>query len=161
MKPSASRSRVTVSCNPLLPEFRADPYQTFHRLRAGAPVRLALVTVLQSTEGLSEPSMPLPAGGGSRDYRAVVRLRRVWAEQYVEESGQLSWRTVKDMPAAAELIASPTMLRPATVPNARSSGSAIRCASPNDGGIPGAVCSPCRHRGHARGVRRCGLRQSR
>lgn len=38
---------------------------------------------------------------------AVVRLRRVWAEQYVEESGQLSWRTVKDMPAAAELIASP------------------------------------------------------
>jgi len=38
---------------------------------------------------------------------AVVRLRRVWAGQYVEESGQLSWRTVKDMPAAAELIASP------------------------------------------------------
>jgi Transposase domain (DUF772) len=54
MKPSASRSRVTVSFNPLLPEFRADPYQTFHRLRAGAPVRLALVTVLQSTEGLSD-----------------------------------------------------------------------------------------------------------
>jgi transposase len=38
---------------------------------------------------------------------AVVRLRRVWAEQYVEEDGQLSWRAVKDMPAAAELIASP------------------------------------------------------
>jgi hypothetical protein len=56
MKPTASRSRVTVSFNPLLPEFRADPYQTFHRLRAEAPVRLALVTVLQSTEGLSEPS---------------------------------------------------------------------------------------------------------
>jgi transposase len=37
----------------------------------------------------------------------VVRLRRVWAEQYVEEDGQLSWRAVKDMPAAAELIASP------------------------------------------------------
>ena len=54
MKPSASRSRVTVSCNPLLPEFRADAYQTFHRLRAEAPVRLALVTVLQSTEGLSD-----------------------------------------------------------------------------------------------------------
>ena len=54
MKPSASRSRVTVSFNPLLPEFRADAYQTCHRLRAEAPVRLALVTVLQSTEGLSD-----------------------------------------------------------------------------------------------------------
>jgi transposase len=38
---------------------------------------------------------------------AVVRLRRVWAEQYMEEGGQLSWRAVKDMPVAAELIASP------------------------------------------------------
>ena len=38
MKPSAPRSRVTASFNPLLPEFRADPYQTFHRLRAEAPV---------------------------------------------------------------------------------------------------------------------------
>jgi hypothetical protein len=38
MKPSASSSGVTVSFNPLLPEFRADPYQTFHRLRAEAPV---------------------------------------------------------------------------------------------------------------------------
>lgn len=38
MKPSAPHSRVTASFNPLLPEFRADPYQTFHRLRAEAPV---------------------------------------------------------------------------------------------------------------------------
>ena len=38
MKPSAPRSRVTASFNPLLPEFRADSYQTFRRLRAEAPV---------------------------------------------------------------------------------------------------------------------------
>ena len=38
---------------------------------------------------------------------AVQLLRRVWAEQYVEVNGTLSWREVKDMPSPAELIASP------------------------------------------------------
>jgi hypothetical protein len=38
---------------------------------------------------------------------AVQILRRVWAEQYVEVNGTLSWREVKDMPSPAELIASP------------------------------------------------------
>jgi transposase len=38
---------------------------------------------------------------------AVVTLRRVWAEQYMGEPGQLRWREVKDMPSPAELISSP------------------------------------------------------
>ncbi len=37
----------------------------------------------------------------------VLTLRRVWAEQYVGEPGQLHWRAVKDMPSPAELISSP------------------------------------------------------
>src|SRR5262245_14352911 len=42
-----------------------------------------------------------------RELPAVQTLRRVWAEQYVEVHGTLSWREVKDMPSPAELIASP------------------------------------------------------
>ena len=42
-----------------------------------------------------------------REIPAVQSLRRVWAEQYVEVNGTLSWREVKDMPSPAELIASP------------------------------------------------------
>jgi hypothetical protein len=38
----------------------------------------------------------------------VQTLRRVWAEQYVEVHGTLTWREGKDMPAPAELIASPS-----------------------------------------------------
>src|SRR5512142_966513 len=34
---------------------------------------------------------------------AVVTLRRVWAEQYTGEPGQLRWRAVKDMPSPASL----------------------------------------------------------
>src|SRR5262245_39369609 len=37
----------------------------------------------------------------------VQTLRRVWAEQYTGEPGQLHWREVKDMPSPAELISSP------------------------------------------------------
>jgi transposase len=37
---------------------------------------------------------------------AVLALRRVWAEQYTGEPGQLRWRAVKDMPPPAELISS-------------------------------------------------------
>ena len=32
---------------------------------------------------------------------AVLTLRRVWAEQYTGEPGQLRWREVKDMPSPA------------------------------------------------------------
>ena len=42
-----------------------------------------------------------------REIPAVQTLRRVWAEQYLEVNGTLSWREVKDMPSPAELIASP------------------------------------------------------
>jgi transposase len=42
-----------------------------------------------------------------REIPAVQTLRRVWAEQYVEVNGTLSWREVKDMPSPTELIASP------------------------------------------------------
>jgi transposase len=38
---------------------------------------------------------------------AVKTLQRVWAEQYIEVNGRLSWREVKDMPSPAALIASP------------------------------------------------------
>ncbi len=38
---------------------------------------------------------------------AVVTLRRVWAEQYTGDPGQLRWREVKDMPSPAGLISSP------------------------------------------------------
>ncbi len=38
---------------------------------------------------------------------AVETLRRVWAEQYTGEPGQLCWREVKDMPSPAGLISSP------------------------------------------------------
>src|SRR5215211_501883 len=38
---------------------------------------------------------------------AVKTLQQVWAEQYSEVNGGLSWREVKDMPSPAELIASP------------------------------------------------------
>jgi transposase len=38
---------------------------------------------------------------------AVVTLRRVWAEQYTGDPGQLRWREVKEMPSPADLISSP------------------------------------------------------
>ena len=38
---------------------------------------------------------------------AVLTLRRVWAEQYTGDPGQLRWREVKDMPSPAGLISSP------------------------------------------------------
>ena len=38
---------------------------------------------------------------------AVLTLRRVWAEQYTGDPGQLRWREVKDMPSLANLIFSP------------------------------------------------------
>jgi transposase len=37
----------------------------------------------------------------------VVTLRRVWAEQYTGDPGQLRWREVKDMPSPAGMISSP------------------------------------------------------
>jgi transposase len=37
----------------------------------------------------------------------VSVLRDVWKAQYIEEDGRLRWRTVKEMPAAAEQISSP------------------------------------------------------
>jgi hypothetical protein len=44
---------------------------------------------------------------GLQELPAVQLLRRVWAEQDVEVEGTLRWREGKDMPAPAELIASP------------------------------------------------------
>src|ERR1019366_2438513 len=38
---------------------------------------------------------------------AVRMLRQVWAEQYIEENGQIRWREVKEMPAPSSLISSP------------------------------------------------------
>ena len=38
---------------------------------------------------------------------AVQVLRQVWAEQYVEQDGQVRWREVKEMPAPATVISSP------------------------------------------------------
>src|SRR5512135_644396 len=38
---------------------------------------------------------------------AVGTLRRVWAEQYTGDPGQLRWREVKEMPSPADLISSP------------------------------------------------------
>ena len=38
---------------------------------------------------------------------AVQTLRRVWVEHYIEVEGALVWRPVKEMPAPAELLASP------------------------------------------------------
>jgi hypothetical protein len=35
---------------------------------------------------------------------AVLTLRRVWAEQYVGEPGQLHWHEIEDMSSLAELI---------------------------------------------------------
>jgi transposase len=42
-----------------------------------------------------------------RDIPAVQTLRRVWAEQYIDDGGPLVWRDVQAMPSPAELIASP------------------------------------------------------
>ena len=42
-----------------------------------------------------------------RKVPAVETLRRVWAEQYIEEGEALRWREVKEMPVAAEQVASP------------------------------------------------------
>jgi len=42
-----------------------------------------------------------------RELPAVQTLRRIWAEQYTDVDGRLSWRESKDMPSPAELIASP------------------------------------------------------
>ena len=60
---------------------------------------------------------------------AVLTLRRVWTEQYIEEGETLRWPEVKEMPAAAEQLTSPYIRTRATVPNATSSGLATRCIS--------------------------------
>ncbi|MDT5275593.1 MAG: hypothetical protein QOG95_2525 [Mycobacterium sp.] len=38
---------------------------------------------------------------------AIQVLRDVWETQYIEEEGRIRWRTLKEMPAAAEQISSP------------------------------------------------------
>jgi transposase len=38
---------------------------------------------------------------------AVQLLRRVWAEQYITDAGELRWREVKEMPPPAEMVCSP------------------------------------------------------
>jgi DDE family transposase len=38
---------------------------------------------------------------------AMITLRRVWSEQSIEEQGQVRWREVKEMPAAADQLTSP------------------------------------------------------
>ena len=38
---------------------------------------------------------------------AVQVLRRVWAEQYVEQDGQVRWRPVEEMPPPADMVSSP------------------------------------------------------
>jgi transposase len=38
---------------------------------------------------------------------AVQVLRRVWADQYIEEAGRLRWRSKEEMPAPAEQVSSP------------------------------------------------------
>ena len=42
-----------------------------------------------------------------RELPAVVMLRQMWAEQYTSENRSLRWRSVKEMPSSAEMIASP------------------------------------------------------
>lgn len=42
-----------------------------------------------------------------RQVPAVVTLRRLWGEQYIEEGETVRWREVKEMPAAAEQLTSP------------------------------------------------------
>ena len=42
-----------------------------------------------------------------REVPAVKTVRRVWAEQYMEQDGVLVWRAVPDMPPSATLITSP------------------------------------------------------
>jgi transposase len=60
---------------------------------------------------------------------AVQILRRVWAEQYIEVNGTLSWREVKDMPPRRNSSLPPMIQRPGTVRSVRWSGSATRCIS--------------------------------
>ena len=67
-----------------------------------------------------------------RELPAVQTLRRVWAEQYIEVNGTLSWREVKDMPSPAEFIARRTIWRPATAPSARWNGDGVQGASDRD-----------------------------
>jgi transposase len=38
---------------------------------------------------------------------AVQVLRKLWADQYVEEEGQLRWRSKAEMPASASQVSSP------------------------------------------------------
>ena len=38
---------------------------------------------------------------------AVQVLRKVWVDQYVEEDGQLRWRSKAEMPAPASQVSSP------------------------------------------------------
>lgn len=38
---------------------------------------------------------------------AMITLHRIWREPYIEEHGQLRWREVKEMPAAADQLTSP------------------------------------------------------
>jgi hypothetical protein len=58
---------------------------------------------------------------------AVQVLRRVWAEQYVEQDGQVRWRPVEEMPPPSPR---PTTRTRATAPSGRARGSATRCTSP-------------------------------
>jgi transposase len=42
-----------------------------------------------------------------RQVPAVITLRRLWGEQYIEDGKTLRWREVKEMPAAADQLTSP------------------------------------------------------
>src|SRR5262247_2239008 len=86
----------------VLSEFRT-------RLVIGEAEHLLLDTLLTlaRTQGLLQAIDAASEQPWLQEIPAVQILRRVWAEQYVEVNGTLSWRESKDMPSPATLIASP------------------------------------------------------
>jgi transposase len=75
---------------------KTDTARLEHAAATGADGRQLLVAIDTSKEQPWLAQLP-----------AVQILRRVWTDQYIEEAGQLRWRSKEEMPAPAEQVSSP------------------------------------------------------
>jgi transposase len=75
---------------------KTDTARLEHAAATGADGRQLLVAIDASKDQPWLAQLP-----------AVQILRRVWTDQYIEEAGQLRWRSKEEMPAPAEQVSSP------------------------------------------------------
>jgi transposase len=88
-------------------ERNGEPVENFDLPRAEKARQELAPTIAADGQKLLTTIDAAPERSWLREVPAVKILRRVWAEQYVEQDGVLVWRAVPEMPPSATLITSP------------------------------------------------------